>query len=132
MEKGRDGWKGAVLLLLALVVLGGCTRKKFPQTRIASATFQDVNNNGFVDDGDRLVVTFIRPVVVNSPDPASFSLPVDLDTLGSSATVIQTKVLLIHSVASSPNHCGWATIPSKTGTVTDWTIILAFPDFEAA
>ena len=52
------------------------------------ARFEDRDANGAADAGDRVVVPFSAPVVVNGATVADFTLPTENDSFGAGATVV--------------------------------------------
>lgn len=60
---------------------------------VGEAAYEDVNDNGVLDSGDRVLVTFDEPVVINSNNASSFELFVAGDSLGTGAVVEATPGL---------------------------------------
>lgn len=68
----------------------GSTSPAGPSPRLLpTARYQDLNLDGVLGPGDRVVLRFSFPVRVNSSDPASLDLPVLEDAFGAGATIVQ-------------------------------------------
>lgn len=91
----KKGLCVSLVLCLAILLYTGCKKKTQPiavPISIVRVTYSDSDEDGYVSNGDQLIVQFDRHIILNSGNvDAVFDLSIGGDSFGTGASMLQTS-----------------------------------------